>query len=90
MAYNMCKFSINGDPKDRVFKGKDFGEYWNGWLVPYVDQKTHLAIIEYCEEGYDPADDDGEFQKTLNDMKSAEPVHGLYAHYFGLCWARLY
>ena len=78
MADNMCKFSIDGDPKagrKNIFKGKDFGERWNGWMIPYVDEVQYKRIVEWCE-----------CPETREALEALQPSYGLYAIHVGLCF----
>ena len=79
MADNMCKFSIDGDTKRcNVFKGKDFGEYYDGHMVPYVDEVQYQRMLKWCE-----------CPETLRALESLEPSYGLYAIHVGLPFIRI-
>lgn len=81
MADNMCKFSVDGNPKagrDAIFKGKDFGEYYDGHLVPYVDEVQYQRILKWCK-----------CPETLRALESLEPSYGLYAIHVGLPFQRI-
>ena len=90
--YNEIKFAIDGDPNGKVFKGKDLGQRWNGWLVPLVTDAVHKDIIKWMEERItcEEDDPDGEYQENIDDMKKSESHHGMHTHFYGLCWAIIY
>ena len=90
--YNEIKFAIDGDPNGKVFKGKDLGQRWNGWLVPLVTDAVHQDIIAWMEESASRCEDDpdGSYRELMDQMKDSESHHGTHTHFFGLCWAIVY
>tara|TARA_Y100000114_G_C11647686_1_gene272546 strand:+ start:84 stop:404 length:321 start_codon:yes stop_codon:yes gene_type:complete len=88
--YRKLNFAIEDG---QVFEGyqpvdlsnEPFRGYWNGWLCPYVDAKTHDKICAYLMDNLDSFD---AIPSEYDDLKSfidAKPnKDGLY--YWGGCY----
>jgi len=85
--YRKLNFAIEDG---QVFEGyqpvdlsnEPFHGYWNGWLCPYVDAKTHDKICAYLMD--DISSDDLEYDDLKSYIDAKPNKDGLY--YWGGCY----
>ena len=85
-SYVACKFGLYNDENDPIHEGffKPSDGLWNGWLCPYVNEKTFKDIVAYIMPS--PEDDeDGEWQKFASQKPN---IDGLYNVGWSICWLR--
>ena len=88
--YVKVRFGLYNDDNDPVYDGwyKPQDGRWNGWLQPYVDEKTYKQIyndIKPSEQEMQSYDEDE--REYWDDIKNQKPnKDGYYDVAHGICW----
>ena len=88
--YVKVRFGLYNDDNDPVYDGwyKPQDGRWNGWLQPYVDEKTFKQIyndIKPSEQEMQSYDEDE--REYWDDIKNQKPnKDGYYDVAHGICW----
>ena len=88
--YVKVRFGLYNDDTDPVYDGwyKPQDGRWNGWLQPYVDEKTYKQIyndIKPSEQEMQSYDEDE--REYWDDIKNQKPnKDGYYDVAHGICW----
>ena len=88
--YVKTRFGLYNDEDDPVYDGwyKPQDGRWNGWLQPYVDEKTYKQIyndIKPSEQEMQSYDEDE--REYWDDIKNQKPnKDGYYDVAHGICW----
>ena len=88
--YVRVRFGLYNDEDDPVYDGwyKPQDGRWNGWLQPYVDEKTYKQIyndIKPSEQEMQSYDEDE--REYWDDIKNQKPnKDGYYDVAHGICW----
>ena len=88
--YVKVRFGLYNDDNDPVYDGwyKPQDGRWNGWLQPYVDEKTYKQIYndikpsEQEMQSYD--EDEREYWDNIKNQKPNKDGYYDVAH--GICW----
>ena len=90
LEYVKTRFGLFNDEDDPVYDGwyKPQDGRWNGWLQPYVDEKTFKQIyndIKPSEQEMQSYDEDE--REYWDDIKNQKPnKDGYYDVAHGICW----
>ncbi len=88
--YVKVRFGLYNDDNDPVYDGwyKPQDGRWNGWLQPFVDEKTYKQIyndIKPSEQEMQSYDEDE--REYWDDIKNQKPnKDGYYDVAHGICW----
>jgi len=88
--YVKVRFGLFNDDNDPIYDGwyKPQDGRWNGWLQPYVDEKTYKQIyndIKPSEQEMQSYDEDE--REYWDDIKNQKPnKDGYYDVAHGICW----